>query len=391
MEIKKIFIGGWFQRTILHLVEIYDFLNGNESPLDLNAKKLNTLRRNMAIDRLKLNVGNFEYIEIVNKENIIAKIYEDGLIVLNKDYENIKEDISELTGYYEKKLSPAINYIFSLGAPVPKELANIKTIYPYFVVLEKASRQDIFNLLEDFEQSKYFEIVENDFEIYRGDKLYIINNLNVSPGAIEKMINEQIFFREFSGQLHRYLNLHRIIWEKIAVVKEKGQIKGSEVDPFKTKIEGYNKTINLIGSRINQMGVYIGTRGSIAASDKEMDRFIKILKFKYDTLSDTLIYIKELWAMTKNYVESALDLFTAIQAKSTESTVKNLTVITSMGVGATLIGLFTEKKFPDFTWFGVLYFFILAFIGYSADKIIKYAQKKKRYKVFDVDYDKNIN
>ena len=49
------------------------------------------------------------------------KLFEDGLIVLNS--QNVSEDtlfadLDHLTDYYENRLTPAINYLFSLGAPV---------------------------------------------------------------------------------------------------------------------------------------------------------------------------------------------------------------------------------------------------------------------------------
>lgn len=390
MNYEKIYIGGWFQRTTLHLSEIYDFLKDAYSPLDLNKEKLKELQVNLGLTSVEMRMGNFEYIEIMTKGDICCKIYEDGLVVLNTVYQSAKEDIKELTTYYEDVLSPAFSYIFSLGAPVPKELANIKNVYPYFIILDKSSDDEILKLLAEFEQEKYFELKEETFEIYRGNKLYIINNLGENIKNIEKLISEQIFFREFKGQLHRYLNLHRIIWEKIAKVKEQGVITGEEVGPFKAKIEGYNKTINLIESRINQMGVYIGTRGAIAKSDEELKRISSILQFKYETLNDTLGYVKELWIMTKNYVSSALVLFSEIQAKSTENSVKNLTVITSMGVGASLIGLFTAKKFPEFTWFGVLYFVILALVGFFANKMMQGVNIRRKYEINDAEVIRNI-
>jgi hypothetical protein len=390
MKVEKIFVGGWFQRTTLHLSEIYDFLKYAESPLDLNKKELVKLRNNLSIKNIKLEVDDLEYIKVISSKNIEVKIFEDGLIVLSKkSNKKIKNDISDLTLYYEKKISPAISYIFSLGAPIPKELANIKTIYPYFVVLEQEQEITIKNLLDDFKQDKYFEIKQKTFEIYRGDKLYIINNISERSIDIERFIQEQIFMRELKGQLHCYLNLHRIIWEKIAEVKEKGKIKGSEVSDFNTKIESYAKTINLIEARINQMGTYISTRESIVKSDPEMDKFLDVLQFKYETLKNTLSYIKDIWEMTKNYVDSALKLFSSIQAKSTEFSVKNLTIITSMGVGATLMGLFSQKA-PSFSLFGIGYFIILVVIGYSANKIMKAISMKRMYKIKDVKVVKDI-
>ncbi|MDO8523261.1 MAG: hypothetical protein Q7S12_03210 [bacterium] len=391
MNIQKIYIGGWFQRTTLHLSEIYDFLKEGKSELALDAAKLKDLRGALGIDSIEMKIESLDYILFRSKSRIEIKIYEDGLIVLSnpKPEGDIKEIIGELTSYYETKLSPAISYIFSLGAPIPKELANIKTIYPYFIVLDNAKRNEIEGLLAHFDQDKYFEIMKPEFEIYRGNKLYIINNLKEKIGNIENFINEQIFMREFKGQLHRYLNLHRTIWEHIADVKERGEIKGKDIPAFKDKVESFAKTINLIESRINQMGAYIRTREAIAKRNDELKKFMDILEFKYETLIDTLGYIKDIWGMTKNYVNSALDLFSGLQAKSTESSVKNLAVITSMGVGATLINLFTQQP-PKLNLAGAIYFIVLALIGYITNRAMQSMAVKKMYKIRDIKIAKDI-
>lgn len=391
IKAQKIYVGGWFQRTTLHLSEIYDFLENAVSPLELDKDKLKTLRDAMEIESVRMEVSRLDWIEVKSKAGVVIKIYEDGLVVLNKDNtDTLPEDIKALTSYYEEKLSPGISYIFSLGAPVPKELANIKTIYPYFVLLEKAPQEEIRAIFEEFHEKEYFDIHSKEFEIYRGNKLYVINNLLESAANIERFIDEQIFIREFKAQLHRYLNLHRIIWERIAAVKEKGSIRGNEVGAFKEKVEGYAKTINLIEARIDQMGTYLRTRGAIMKSAHDLEKFIGVLEFKHETLADTLEYIKDLWGMTKNYVQSAADLFGSIQAKSTESSVKNLAIITSMGVGATLINLFTQKP-PQLTMVGAVYFLILAFIGYATDKVMKMIYARKMYAIHDTKVVKDIS
>ena len=390
MEMQKIYVGGWFQRTTLHLSEIYDFIRDGSSPLALDPGKLHELREKLHLHNYEWKVDRLEYILISCDEGIEIKIFEDGLIVLNsRAGEDVHADIKKLTNFYEEKLSPGIKYLFSLGAPVPKELANIQTIYPYFLVLKKAQPSDIKGLLEDFKQDKYFEIQKKELAIYRGDKLYIVNNISETVHDIERFIEEQIFLREFKGQLHRYLNLHRIIWEKIADVKEKGEIKGEDVGPFYGKIEQYAKTINLIDARIDQMGTYISTRASIVKNDPALLRFSEILEYKYETLSDTLSYVKDIWGMTKNYVNSALDLFSSIQAQSTEASVDNLTIVTSMGVGASLIGLFAQDA-PTFKLSGLIYFLILAAIGFGANKIMNTINQRRKYSIEDVEIDTHI-
>jgi hypothetical protein len=388
---ESIYVGGWFQRTTLHLSEIYDFLESATSPLELDKEKLKALRAAMDITSVRMEVSRLDWIEVKSQAGIVIKIYEDGLVVLNKENSGTLEgDIKALTAYYEQKLSPSISYIFSLGAPVPKELANIKTIYPYFVVLKKAPQKDIKAIFEQFHEKEYFDVCKKEFEIYRGNMLYVINNLSERPANIERFIDEQIFIREFKAQLHRYLNLHRIIWERIAEVKEKGSIRGNEVGAFKAKVDSYAKTINLIEARIDQMGTYLHTRGSIIKGNRDLEKFLGVLEFKHETLADTLEYIRGLWGMTKNYVQSASDLFGSIQAKSTDASVKNLAVITSMGVGATLISLFTQKP-PSFTMVGALYFLILAAIGYGTDRVMKMIYSRRMYGIHEAKVAKDIS
>lgn len=391
MQIQKVYVGGWFQRTRLHLSEIYDFLKDADSPLPLDKQKLSDLRRKLFIAQVEIKIDYLEYIHIATESGIVVHIYEDGLIVLHTDHsQDLSNDIASLTSYYEEKLSPAFSYLFSLGAPVPKELANIKTVYPYFITMYGAAADDIANLFTEFEQENYYTVHQDDFSIYRGDKLYLINQNGVTDDATERFIEEQIFVREFRGQLHRYLNLHRTIWERIAEVSERGDMQGKDIPAFKNKIEEYSKTIDFIDTRISQMSTYLQTRAKIYSEDTRLRSFDGVLGYKHETLSNMLEYMKDIWVLTKRYVASALQVFSDLVAKSTSNSVKNLTVVTSMGVGATLIGLFTTDKIPEFTSFGIIYFLILAGLGYSVNRLLNWYAQRKQYSIKNVELAKDL-
>ncbi len=392
MKIQSVYIGGWFQRTMLQLSEVYDFIRNEESQLKLSKKKLSELHKNLDIGSVDYGVQGEEYVSFVTSEHLRIKIFEDGLIIVSSDdvsEETLFTDVEKLKDYYENKLSAAINYLFSLGAPVPKELAHIENIYPYFVVCDNASRDEISELLAKTERQKYFEFDNKDYSVVRGDKYYFVNNKKKSLGNIERYIEEQVFIREFKGQLHRYLNLHRIIWEKIDNVKDRAKVKGNDVIMFSSKLESYAKTVTLIDGRIRQMSTYLPTRERIAKSDEDLVEFLAISGYRYETLRDTLEYIKDLWDMTKNYVVSAQKLFDGIKQDITSSSINSLTIVTSMSAGAAILDLFTESE-PSFTSFGFIYFFILALIGWVATKVLRYVSEKRKYEITDVDYDKNI-
>ena len=392
MKISNVYIGGWFQRTMLQLTEIYDFLRDCKSQLDLDPEKLQEFRKCLEIGKIDYGVAGEEYIEFTTALNMKVKVFEDGLITVNNT--NVSEDtlfadLDKITDYYENKLSPAFNYLFSLGAPVPKELAHIETIYPYFIVCDNVTKEDISELLSRTEKQKYFEFSSEKYDVVRGDKYYFINNKKQSLENIERYIESQVFIREFKGQLHRYLNIHRIIWEKIDNIKDKVNVKGSEIVKFTTKLEGYSKTVNLIDGRINQMSTYISTREKIAKADPELTEFLAISGYRYETLRDTLNYIQYLWDMTQTHLNQAKSLFSEIKSDVTNSSVSNLTVVTSMSAGASLLGLLNESL-PTVNPMGFVYFLILALIGWISTKILSFIGKQRKYEVSDVEYDKDI-
>lgn len=392
MKISSVYVGGWFQRTMLQLSEVYDFLRGTGGVIKLSEKKMAELREALEIEDLNYGVSGEEYLELTSKLGVRVKIFEDGLITLRNNIvtaETLKDDIQKVQDYYETKLSPAINYLFSLGAPVPKELAGIKNVYPYFIVLDKATKAEMQSLLDQTDKQKYFEFDNDKYDVLRGDKYYFINSKSKGLDEIERYIEEQVFIREFKGQMHRYLNIHRILWERIDDVKAHKMVKGEEIVKFATKLEAYAKTITLIDGRIKQMSTYLPTREKIAKEDKGLAEFLEISGYRYETLGDTLQYITYLWEMTKNYVESAQKQFEGLKADVTSKSVDSLTVVTSMSAGAAIIGLL-QAEVPDFTISGAVYVAILAVVGWGANRVLKFVSNRQKYDVTDVEYEKNI-
>ena len=382
---KKIYVGGWFQRTVLHLRETFNFLKNAKSPLNgLSSRKLSNFRKKLRIKNVSMEVHELTYVKFSTNFNVDVKIFEDGLVILSKNVKKLVEkDLKELTSYYENILSPALNYLFSLGMPLPKELIDAKIVCPYFIVINKSKESDALNFLKKFKEEKSLQIKTKEFEIYKGGKLYIINNISEKKLSIEKFVQEQIFIREFISQMHKYLNLHRIVWEKIDDLKEGGKVKGRDVEEMKNQIEAYSKKVNLIEARIHQMDISIQTREALASSDEDFDRLERVLEFKYSALSSTLRYIKEIWKTTKDYAKATQDILEEIKSQSTESSIKNLSVIMAIGVFASLINLCSQGV-PQFNSFGFVYLIVLALVGFVVNKTIIAINMNKSYKIKNI-------
>lgn len=389
MIIQKIYIGGWFQRTTLHLTEVWDFLKYGKSHLGFPQDALDKAREALAVAEVTRESGPLEYLVIKTDLGINYRIYEDGLIVLEKDFSELKSDFQAIRGYYEEKLSKSLSLLFSKGAPVPKELANIKTILPYILNVSDAERGEVEKLFADFSEDIYSVLSTQTVEVYRAAGIILINNLR-DENLAREVIESQIFFRDFKAQLHRYLNIHRIVWEKIDQIKERGAIKGTEIDALRNELSLYQKTINLIGARIEQMDVYVHTRQKITDT-KKIDEYLQpLFQFKFETLLDTQDYMKQMWAMTQSYLDSALELFSDLQAKSTKNTISSLQLITTIGVVAAILGYLGKDALPKFTTVGLLYFLLLLAMTYIINFAVSRLYKNKKYPIKGRDIARDI-
>lgn len=378
MEIKSVHIGLWFQRTTLHLTEMWLALHEKRSEIDLDQDKLRKLVENLKIDKSSREAGYLEYI-LVNTPILTYKIYEDGLMVIEKRVSNIQEDLEILKRYYDEQLAPFISYLFSKGAPIPKELANIKTILPYIIVT-KGSEQEVKTVLKELKEDAYGELEHENIGVYRSPNIIVINNIE-NTDFTQAIIESQIFFREFKTQLQRYLSIHRIIWEKIAVIKEQATIGAAKISELRNQLTNYQKTITLIGTRIKQMDAYLETRSKMVKI-LQLDEYLNSLfAYKYETLANTHTYIQHLWDMTENYLNSAIQVFVELAEKSNKDAFNALRLVTSIGAIAGIFGYLAKEDLPKLTSQGLIYFGILAVLTWLLNEIISRFYMRKNYKI----------
>ncbi len=378
-EATKITFGGWYQRTTLHLSEIYDFLSKCKSDLALNNVKLKNLHEKLELKSVSIETGYLDYIKAITKQGIEIRYYEDGLYVLEMESEDIEKSVKIIHNYFDKNFKPAIDYIFSLGAPTPKILSNMED--KYTVVISKYYREHArFDVPAKF-GNVYNKTSSRDISVYKTPEYIFIVGMSNKRESMRVIVEMQIFFREFKEQLHKYLNIHRKIWEDISDIKEKKFIKGKEVEFYRAKLEVYKKTIDLINNRINQMPSYSHTRASIAKYLNVEKHLIELFRYKFEDLFNSLEYIKELWKMTEKYVNSGINVLVEISNKNSVSGIRSIQVLASIGVFTGIVGYLTRESLPQVSKVGVYYLLFLAAAVLIIDTVMKQYAKNKKYEL----------
>ena len=378
-EEVKITFGGWYQRTSLHLTEVYDFLSKCESRLDLSKEKLKEFHKDLNLKFATKETGNLDFVKAETKSGIEIRYYEDGLYILEiKKTKNIESSIKLLQNYFENFFNPAINYLFSLGALTPKILSNIKE--PHQIVITKFDeKHSEFEVPQKFGKV-YNKTISKEISVYKtSDYLFVIGTGDEK--ALASIVETQIFFREFKSQLHRYLSMHREIWEEISEIKERKFIRGKEIEFYRTQLEIYKKTIDLINNRINQMPSYARTRTSLAKTLNIEKQLVELFQYKFEDLFNTHSYVKEIWSMTREYVNSAISVLVEVANKANVSGIKSIQILASIGIFVGIIGYLTKDTFPKFSKVGLFYFLILIGAVILIDSSIKLLSKNKKYEL----------
>ena len=378
-EEVKITFGGWYQRTSLHLTEVYDFLSKGESRLELSKNKLKEFHKDLNLKFAVKETGNLDFIKAETKNGIEIRYYEDGLYILEiKKTKNIESSVKLIRNYFENYFNPAINYLFSLGAPTPKILSDIKE--PHQIVITKFDeKHSEFDVLQKFGKV-YSKTTSENVSVYKTPEyIFVVGARNEENLA--SIVEMQIFFREFKSQLHKYLGIHREIWEEISEIKERKFIKGKDVEFYRVQLEIYKKTIDLINNRINQMPSYARTRASLAKTLDIEKQLLELFQYKFEDLSNTHSYIKEIWSMTKDYVGSAISVLVEVANKSNVSGIKSIQILASIGVFVGIISYLTKDTLPKFSKVGLFYFLILIGAVILIDFLIKFFTKNKKYEL----------
>jgi len=294
-EVNVVF-GGWYQRTTLHLSEVHRFLLHGTSNLDLNHARLKKLRIALGLKSVKRIVGYLEYLEFETKNGIRVKYFEDGLYVLSKEASSSagKDSVArvkfQVESYFHKKFQPAINYLFSLGAPTPKILSNTKEVHPF--IIERVVRDPAKSKVGEEFGDVYLETSSDRIKVSKTKDNIVVDVSASRKRELETLAEMQIFFSDFKLQLHKYLDIHRKIWEEISAIKEKEFVAGKDVEKNKAMLDSYQKTVQLIRNRINQMSNYAKTRQDISEKVRVNKNLNDLFQYRFEDLFNSLEYIK---------------------------------------------------------------------------------------------------
>lgn len=349
---KALYLGTWFPRTNLHLKEVYRFFSGERTE-GLSQEKLKALHRDLKVEVVTLHEeGIFDTIE-ARCGAIRLLMTEDGVMLMQAKVEDFEESRNTLEDFYERHLGPALTYLFSRGAPLPKTLTEVKEIYPLLLLITKsASKNEVAEIFSDNGDSPVSSVASRNIEIFFGKELTIFNTSRLGSNAQihEELLITIIFFREFEGQLGRYLSLHRTMWDEITKIRESKELRYKDFPRVREKILEHLKTLSFVKARLAQMLDILSTRSNLV--DQPMrDILASLGLLRFDHLRAQQEYVSDLWQMTIEYTQGTLTLLNSLFDENTQKELNALKFITLIAAVTSFFGMNIafpwDKSWPD--------------------------------------------
>ena len=369
MKIEKVYLITWLQRTTVHLQEVYDFLSGNFNSLHLRKDVLERLLQALEVTDVVLTEKNdFETLTARTGAYEFMAV-EDGVFSLSTTEENITVSIPAIEDYYRDRLGPALSYLFSKGAPLPKELSNVKEIYPIVLIVREATDKEIEALRNQLNDEWESSVSSGTTTMYFGRKFTIVRLLKRDErrdAVRDELVGNIAFLREFSKQLRQYVNLHRTMWDEISTIRESRKLRYRDFPEVRHKIMDFLRTLFFVKARLSQMGDIARARMELLRP--EVREELKELNiFRYESVIADQRYIYDLWIMTIEYVNGTLELLESLFQENTQRELNTLKFITLL---AALTGFFGmniafpwEERWPVVYASSVVVILILAFIS----------------------------
>jgi len=329
----------------------------------LGAQKLAKLRESLGIIKVDfITKAEFDEVHVLCQA-IYITISSEGTIILQlrKDDKGdlAFENAAMLEHFFIEKLSPAVNYLFSLGAPLPKELQNIREAYPTIVIVKDAFEQELNQFIKTQKIEIYSRDISEKLDFFFGEKTSIIN---VKHDAVPKdiLLQEMIFLKEFPMQLKNYLAVHRMVWEKVDNIREVKSIAYKDFTRIREQMNGFLKTLSLMKARLAQMEDIIETKKEINnAMSQEGLKDINI--HRINNFIGDVKYVKDLWEMTIDYVKDTLNLIESVSRENIQRELSALKFVALIGAITSFFGM--NIAFPWEDRWDAIFLSSLAVIG----------------------------
>ncbi|MCW8966009.1 MAG: hypothetical protein OQK82_04875, partial [Candidatus Pacearchaeota archaeon] len=112
------------------------------------------------------------------------------------------------------------------------------------------------------------------------------------------------------------------------------------------------------------------------------DNLVSLFQYKYEDLFNSLEYIKEIWKMTTDYVNSAIQIMRDLANKSTNKNLKSIQLLASIGVITGILRyMHQDSILPRVNLYGAVYIAGLGLAALLLDWFLTYRAKKKKYEL----------
>ncbi|MFC1638709.1 hypothetical protein ACFL26_00375 [Patescibacteria group bacterium] len=340
MELISVTIGSWFPRTKLHLKEYFEFLRDGRAHPALDEQEIKQMRKDLNPRNVSYVGGRFDLVS-ADFDGIDCAYHEDGLLSITVQANDVAEDIKRLDAFYEGKLTPALALLFGLGTPVMTYSLPETISRPVIVLAREVDDVSARKFIAEQGDEVHYIARHTERTVYYSKRIILIGDESGGAGTTRYLITNLILSREYEHRLRRYLELHRSMWDSIAVIQQRSSIPATELPQIRDSLLNFRRDMAIIRARISQMSSYLAERQN-EVDDLGLTEDLRAVEaYRYSKLVSATTYITRLWDMIEEYLESTVEITGFLYQENLQKEIGIQQFIFLVGAVAGVLGLGT--------------------------------------------------
>lgn len=391
MQIVQTSLGTWFPRTVLHLDEVDAALRGERLPH--HPRDLPGLLKRLDLSHVDVDDGPVRTLR-ARGNGMRISLTEDGIILLTAAGGQLPTVRQRLTSYYERAVGPFLEALFRRGMPLPQELADVRAVLPFFVLVSGGTAAEAAALVRQRGRRVGDRVGLGPVTVIPGPTITALHvprrtDEANTPIPVDDILRYFTFFREFENQLHVYVRLHRDVWESIDAIRDARHLRYRDLSGIRDRLGAQRKTIGFVGARIAQMGDILAARSQYV-HEAGLEPMLASLRLnRFDSLKGARDYVEDLWEVTDRYAEQTENLLRLVYEENLR---REVTVLNIIFFGALITSFFgMNVPFPwesrwNVQWPAtVLVTLLLIFLGVGGFLILHALILNRRFQLREIE------
>ncbi|MBT3816830.1 MAG: hypothetical protein HOE80_00590 [Candidatus Magasanikbacteria bacterium] len=335
-----IHVGTWSLGSTIQLKEYYKAL-ANDYSLYFSKEEIIAWKKGIHLDKISYETKAFNNIEGTLDNGMSLDIVEDGLVILGKKGENVKEDTQHVSEFLTNHIEPFLQNMRGRDVSIPKITEEKFVPRGTVIYARRLTQKQLEEIFVELDCPVYKKVKLEKGGMWIGETAAVLFNVSLNKDELEETVRYLMFARLYEQELKQMLTVQRVLWNQIEGIKYQRLYKYSELPDVRDRALQIQLNTVFFRGRSRQMNQFLSWREEYI--DQYLSDHILSQTFCgfFRSLKSTQRYLDEMWEMTSRHADVTVEAISLLYSDTQQRELRTLqrlflvsTVVSVLSLGA---------------------------------------------------------